>query len=123
MGTDLPRQLHILHSGQVPDQVVKLEHKAHVQPPVHGQLLFIHGRNLLPVQKNLSLRQGIHPAENVQQGRLSGTGRSHNDYKLPFFDLKAGIMQGADIYLAHVIRFPHILKFHKGHAQLPLFLS
>ena len=124
MGADLIGELHILHRGQVADQIIKLEHKAHVQAAVHGKLLFIHGGHFLTVKEDLSLRQGIHPAQNVQKGCFAGTGGTDNDNQLPLFDLEAGIVEGTDVHLAHVIGFSHILEFHESHPlRLPCLFS
>ena len=50
VAADLARQLHVLQRGEVLDQVVELEHEAHVVAAVPRQLAFAHRAHEPPVQ-------------------------------------------------------------------------
>ena len=53
--------------------------------------------------------------ENVQQGGLARTGGTHDDHQLALFHGKAGIMEGVDGDLTHMVCFGNIFKFNKRH--------
>ena len=120
---NLGRQLHVLQGRQVLDQVVELEHEAHVIAPVGGELLFAEGRDLLAVQVHLPLGRSVHAPQNVQDGGLPRAGSAYDDAELPLLDLKVHIVQGRDLHLACLIHFFHVLKAHESVHTLKSALS
>ena len=118
---DLCGKLDIFFGSQVAHQIVELEHESHVIPTVGSQLLFIIGRDLGAVQPRTAAGEGVHAAEDVEDGGLAGAGRPDDHTEFPSPDLKADIMQRFDLQLARPIDLPDILKFHKS-AHIP-FLS
>ena len=115
IGADLVGQLHILQSGQVAHQIVKLEHKAHILPAVLGELPLVQGGDLPSVQPDGSGGQGVHAAQDVQQGGLARAGGADDDHQFALFHGEAGIVEGMDGHLAHVIGFGNIFKFNERH--------
>src|SRR5699024_7088386 len=92
---------------------------ADVISAVGGELLLVIGRNLLSIQNDASLRQSVHPAQNVQDRRFARSGRPDDYAELSFLNSKIHISQRFDVHFSHVIDFFHIFKFHKGHAVTP----
>ena len=62
---DLGGQLHIFQSGEVLHQIVELEYEPDIIPAVLGQLSLGVGGNLLAVQQDFALGQGVHSAQNI----------------------------------------------------------
>ena len=110
---DLHRQLHILQSRQVGNQVIELENKADVIPAVGGELLFVIAGDVLPIQPHVALAHGIHAAQDVEDGGFAGAGGAHNDADFPLLHGKAGVFQGVDFHLAHLINLSHIVEGNK----------
>ena len=110
----MSRQLHVLQGRQVLDQVVELEHEAHVIAPVGGELLFIEGRDPLAVQVHLPLGRSVHAAQDVQDGGLPRTGGADDDTELPLLNLEVHIVQGRNLHLACLIHLFHVPKTHES---------
>ena len=113
MLADLGRQLHVLQSGEVGNQVIELEHEADIVTAVGGQLPGGIGRDLLVSQKDLSGGEGIHASQNIQQGGLARAAGTHDDTQFSLIDREVGILEGVDIHLPHVVGLAHMLKAYK----------
>ena len=120
VGAELGRDLHVFKGCEVRDQIVKLENKADLRTPVGGQTLLVIGGDLLPVDKDASLGEGIHAAEDIQKRGFSRAGLAHDHADLAPADLKAHIVQGGDLHLAGAVYLFDVFKtdkrvFHRNH--------
>ena len=115
IAADLGCQLHIFQRCQVSDQIIKLEHKANIISAVVCQLLLSVRGNFFSIQQDLSLRQRIHSAKDIQDRCLASAAGSDDHAEFAFFDFEIDALQCRDLHLAHVINFFHVMKFHKAH--------
>ena len=81
--------------------------------PVGGQPPGAERGDLLVAQEDLPLRQRVHPAQDVQQGRLARAAGPHDDAQLPLVHGKGGVPQRLDLHLAHLIYFLDAFKSNK----------
>ena len=110
---DLGRQLHVLESRQVLDQVIELEDEADVPAAVLGELPGVVAAHLAAVHQDGPLRAGVHPAQHVQHRGLARPAGAHDDHELPLLDLKADVVHGADLHLAAAVDLRHVPKGHE----------
>ena len=109
-GRELRRDLDVLQRREIRDQVIELEHKAHVVPTVGGELGFIKGRDLLPVDGHAAVGEAIHPAQNVQERGLPGAGFPDDHADLAPLDVKTRVMQRRHGHFPRLIDLPHPVK-------------
>lgn len=109
-GRELRRDLDVLERREIRDQVIELEHKAHVVSAVGGELGFIKGRDLLPVDGHAAVGEAVHPAQNVQEGGLPGAGFPDDHADLAPLDVKARVMQRRHGHFSRLIDLPHPVK-------------
>src|SRR5699024_3011066 len=73
--SNLGDDLHVFEGRKAGDQVIELEDKSHIMPPVAGKLSLRGLGQVLITVENFSLRGGIQPAENIDQRRFAAAGR------------------------------------------------
>ena len=106
-------QLHVFQCRQITDQIIKLEHKAHIVTAIFRQLFFVQAGNFTAIQQDLAGAEGIHTAQNIQQCGFTGTGRADNDHQFALFNFKIHIVQRVDLHFACPIVFSDIMKLNK----------
>ena len=109
-GRELRRDLDVLERREIGDQVIELEHKAHVVSAVGGELAFIKGRDLLPVDSHAAIGEAVHPAQNVQEGGLPGAGFPDDHTDLAPLDVKTRVVQRRHGHFPRLIDLPHPVK-------------
>jgi hypothetical protein len=70
---ELGSDFDVFKRREIRDQVVELEDKPDVMPAVVDQPAVTERRDLGTVHKDTAGRDGVHPAKQVEQRRLSGT--------------------------------------------------
>jgi hypothetical protein len=90
---DLGHRRHVLAGRQAGDQVVELEHEAHVIAPV-GSWLLVGGREVAVQVEHLPRRGRIQPAQDVQQGGFAAAGRPQQHHQFPRAELQVDAAQG-----------------------------
>lgn len=93
IAADLGCQLHIFQRCQVSDQIIKLEHKANIISAVVCQLLLSVRGNFFSIQQDLSLRQRIHSAKDIQDRCLASAAGSDDHAEFAFFDFEIDALQ------------------------------
>ena len=83
-------------------------------PPVGSKLLLGKRGDLLAVDDDTAVGETVHPAEDVQEGGLPGTGFPDDDADLAPFDVKAGIMQRGHSHFSRLIYFSDPVKPDKS---------
>ena len=92
------------------NQVVELKNKADVVAPVGGQLAGVAFADLLAVHQDGALVAGIHAAQNIQHRGFARARGTHDDDKLPFFNVKGDVIHRRDGDLTHFIPLDHVLQ-------------
>ena len=92
--TDLRRQLHIFQRRQVLHQVIELEHKPDIMPPVADQLLGGVLHDVVSIHQHLPLIGGVHSTQNVQHRGFTGAGGPHNNGEFALFYGKIDAIAG-----------------------------
>ena len=118
MGAELGGDLHVLQRREVLNEVIKLEHKAHVAASVLRQLPPVVAGDIPAIQLHRAAGEGIHTPQNIQQRGLSGTGGPYNDADLPLLHLKGGVPQRRDLHRSGVVDLADLFKFYKSHCDL-----
>ena len=97
---DIGDKLNILLRRQVRHQVVGLEDEAHILAPVLGQLAVGGMGIVLPVDQQRPIRQVVHAADDVDQGRLAAAGLAEDNKKLAFVDVQVDALEDGDLAVA-----------------------
>jgi hypothetical protein len=90
------RQLHVLHRGQLVDQVERLEHKADVAAPEDRPARLREAVNPHAAQRQLASVGTLQPAQQVQQGRLAAAARAHDRDRFTRLDHQVHAVHGPD---------------------------
>ncbi len=117
---DLGGQLHIFQGGEVLHQVVKLEHKADIMPPVGGELLGVIVADPCAVHGDGAAGAGIHAAQHVEHGSLARAGGTYDDGELPLVHGEVHPIHRFDGNLTHSVLFLYVFKGYVAHKALRL---
>ena len=116
---DLRRQFHIFQCRQILHQIIKLEHKPNVMPPVGDQLTGRALYNVAAVHQHLTFIGGVHATQNIQHCGLSCAGGPHNNGKFTLFYGKIDAVACCRDDLAGAVALVNIFHFHKCHWGCP----
>ena len=120
MLAQLRRDLNVFERRQVLDQVIELEHEAHVAAAILRELTAVVAGDVPPVELHGAARERVHTAEDIQQRRLARARRTHDHADLALLDRKARVVQRGDLHLAGLIDFADVFKLHKCHCHHPI---
>ena len=115
VGADFACELHVFKGGKVLHQVIELEHKAHLQPPVGGELPGAVAAYLLFVQQDTPAVAGIHAAQHIQHRGFPRPGGAYDDAEFALLHIAADMVGGGYFCLAHGVKLADIVKFNEMH--------
>ena len=75
--------MRFLFHVQLRDQIEGLEDKTDVLPPKYSQLLLRHGKDIFPINPNLTRCRIVQGSHNVQQRAFARVGFTNDGNKLP----------------------------------------
>src|SRR6185312_2810108 len=107
------RQFHVLLRAQHRQQVVELEHEADVgRAPFCERALaeFVDAR---AADRDAAVAGRIQATDQVQQGGLARSGRTHQGEEVALRDVEIDMMQHFDLLLAAFVYFADIADFYK----------
>ena len=65
------------------------------------------------LQENTPLGQGVHAAQDIEQGGLPRAAGAHDHAQLPLAHREGGVPQGLDLDLPHLVDFFYMLEADK----------
>ena len=101
----LQRQHDLAQCGRARQEIELLEYEADLDVAQLGKLVGLHGSNVAPVDFEFAARRAIERADQIHHRRFAGARRPHDRNKIPAFDLKRHIIEGAYRLIAHLIGF------------------
>src|SRR5262249_42212120 len=108
------RQHHLSQRTRAGKQVELLEHKADGPVPEIGHDIARQRTDIATVDYNRTRGRHVEGAEQVHHGRFTGTGRSHDGYKLTLMAFEAHAIEGAPHLLAGRINLPTLAHGNQG---------
>ena len=114
MAGDFRDHRHVLARRQARNQVVELEHEAHVLAPKARERRVIGAAQILAAIKHLPAAGHIQPAQNVQQGGLAAARRPQHHHQLAALQRQIHPAQRAHLHIAHVIGLGQPLRPENG---------
>src|SRR5437764_318319 len=77
------RDLDVLDHRVLRQQVVRLKDEAQVTAAYFGELVVVHLRNVFVAQEVLAAGGPVEAAQEIEQRRFAGTGRTHEGDEVP----------------------------------------
>ena len=102
---DLVHQRDVFEHGEARDQIVELEDEADMLAPIAGQLGLAGVDEIVVAPHRLARSRRIEAAEDVEQRRLAGAGRSQQHDEFAFVDVEVEVAQRMHGDLAHDVVF------------------
>ena len=87
-------EFDVLARGQARDEVVELEHEAHMMTAVVRQRGVISGAEVEVAETHAAAGRPVEPAQYVEQRRLAGAGRSEQHQEFARVDVQVDAAQG-----------------------------
>ena len=97
------RELDLLQSVRAREQVERLKHEADLLVADRGKLVVGHPCDLAAVE-NVGARRGrVQTSNQIHEGRLAGSRRTHDGHVLPAGDPQRDAGESMDLLLAHLV--------------------
>jgi hypothetical protein len=103
IGRDLGDDGDVLLRRQAGDQVVELEHEAHMLTPKRGELRIIGAGQVFAVVPDVTGRRHVQPAQDVQQRGLAAARRPQQHDELARIQHQIHAAQRVHLHLAHAV--------------------
>ncbi len=100
------RDFDVLGCSEEGKQPEALEDEADLPSPHVGEACLVHGRHVLPVQRDGSRRRSVEASEEIQQCGLAAPGTSPDHDERPSIDLESDISQGLDVLRTGCVHTP-----------------
>ena len=108
------RNLDVFNDRVLRQQVVRLKNEADVAAAHLRQLIVIHLGDVVRPKKVLAARAPVQAAEQVQEGGLSRTGRSHQGDEISFLEFQAYTADRWNYHLIHLVVFDQVNNAGNG---------
>jgi hypothetical protein len=105
---DLGDERDVLAGGEARNQVVELEHETHVATTICGERGFVGARQIGVLVYDLAASRQIETADDVQERRLSGSGRPEQDDELSSVERQAYLTQCMNLDISHPVNLGEI---------------
>ena len=107
-------QLDVLDRLQHRDEVVELEDEADIIGAPMGELGLRKGGDVHIAHPDRPAVRLVDPGQEIQEGRLPGTGRPHQRQEFPFGDVEGDIVQDRDVEALPVVGLGDVPDFYDG---------
>src|SRR5690606_5017069 len=102
------RQLDVFKDGEFVDQIKALEYETDIMLAQIGALAFVELRHFNIIKEVATAVEIVKQSDDIEQGRLSTSGRTHNGHELAFFHIDGKVIQGNGFYLFGTVEFLEI---------------
>ena len=112
------RDVDVLDDRELVDEVVGLEDEAERAAAEGGELVVVHGGDVLAAEKIFAGGGAVEAAEDVEESRFARTRRAHDGDVGAGFDDEADAAQGVNLDVTHRVGFVEVLDaddFAGGH--------
>jgi len=107
---DFRHQLDVFQRSQARDQIVELEHEAHMLAPEGSQCRFVGaGQVVVQIVQSAGSRR-IETAQNVQQSGFAAAGSSQQHDEFARMQFKIDMPERLDLHFAHRVYLAHIAQ-------------
>jgi hypothetical protein len=122
---DLRHQGDVLSGREARDQIVELEHEAHVAPAIGRKTGVAEAGQLQVAEEQAAARGMIEPTHDVQERGLAAAGRAKKNDELAGPYLQVNALKGQNLHLAGDIALGQSLRGKDGvvHGQRALLAS
>ena len=104
-----------MEGGGAGKQIERLKHETDLFVADARQLVVVHSRNFLIVQRVAAFAGRIETADQVHQRRFTRAGRPHDGDVFAALDGDRDTPERMDLLAPHEIRFPEIVRLNESH--------
>ncbi len=111
---DLGDQRHVLQCREAGNEVVELEHEAHVLAPEPRELLLGGAGQYVVQVVDLAAGGRIQTPEDIEQSRLAATGGAEQHHQLARIQIEIHLTQGMHFHLTHAVDLRNAVEAEDG---------